>query len=149
VHVVRQLVRQHHFDLVVGVCGQHGVRHQNAPGAAEAGERGVGLGRLLGEAPLVGAENPRAGALRKREEARPQVLTAQRPEGEKQRQQQDGGEVGQADDQHREHRAGRRPPAIRRHANGPVDQLRSAAPEHDSERQRFRLVASPRGERFG
>ena len=69
VHVVRDLVRQHDLDLVVRVLGEHRVRDEDPPRAAEPGERGVGLLRLLAEAPLVGAEHARAGALGQRRAA--------------------------------------------------------------------------------
>ena len=70
------------------------------------GERRVGLLRLLAEAPLVGAEHARAGALGEREQPRAQRFAVERLDAVEERQQQDGREVRQADDHEREQRAG-------------------------------------------
>ena len=65
---------------------------------ADAGQRGVGLPRLLAEAPLVGAEHARAGAIGERQQPRAQRFAVERLHAIEQRQQQDRREVRQADD---------------------------------------------------
>ena len=51
VHVVRQLVRQDRLDLVVGVLRDERVGDENAAGAAEPHERGVGAPRPIADVP--------------------------------------------------------------------------------------------------
>ena len=57
---------------------------------------------LLAEAPLVGAEHARAGALGEREQPRPQRVAIERLDGVEQRQQEHRRQVREADDQQRE-----------------------------------------------
>ena len=62
VDVMRQLVREHDFNLVVGVIGEQGVREQDAAGAAHARQGGVGFLGVRAQRPFVDAADPRAGA---------------------------------------------------------------------------------------
>ena len=71
---------------------------------------------LLAESPFVGAEHARAGALGQREQPRAQRVAIERLDRVEERQQQHRREVGQADDQQREHE--RRPAATSGRATG-------------------------------
>ena len=114
VHVMRELVRQDDLDLLVGVFGEHRVRHEDPPRRAEAGQRRIGFLGLVGEAPLVRAEHARTRAFGERQQPRAQRVAIERLHRVEQRQQQHRRQIGQADDQQREHQAGRQPPALGR-----------------------------------
>ena len=107
---MRDLVRQHDLDFIVRVLGEHRVRHENAPRGAKTGERGVRFFRFVAEAPFVGAEDARAGAIGQREQPRAQRVFAERLHRVEQGQQQDRREVREADEDDREERAGGEPP---------------------------------------
>ena len=61
--VVRDLVREDHLDLVVGVVLEQRVGHQDAARPSDADQRRVRPRRLLAEPPLERAEHRHAGAL--------------------------------------------------------------------------------------
>ena len=116
VHVMRELVRQHHLDLLVRVLGQHRVRHENPPRPADAGQRRVRLLRLRRRVPI---RRRRARARRASASASsraPQRVALERLDAVEQRQQEHRRQVGEADDEQGEER--RRRAATSRPASG-------------------------------
>ncbi len=145
---MRHLVRQHHFDLVIGILGEHRVGYEDAPRRADPCERRIGFLRLRRQTPLVCAEDVRTGAVGEREEAAAQAFTVERLDGIKERQQQNRREIREAYDQQRKRNSCNRPPSLRRDADAPVDHRGGAAAEHEREPERFHLIGDPRARRF-
>ena len=107
------LVREHDFDLLIRVLGQHGVRHEDAPRRPKTGQRRVRLLRLVAQAPFVRAKHAGAGALGEREQPRAQRFAIERLQPVEERQQQNRRKVGEADGEQRVRAAGREPPPLR------------------------------------
>ena len=61
IDVMRELVRQDHFDLVIRVLGQQRVGQEDAPRAPDAGQRGVRLLGAIAEPPFEDAGDARPG----------------------------------------------------------------------------------------
>ncbi len=148
VNMVRELVREHDLDLVVRVLGQHRVGHENPTGGTETRERRVRFLRLAAEAPLVRAEHARAGAVCHGQQPAAERLAFERLHGVKQRQEDDGREVGEGDDDEREQDAGFEPPPHRRLPNQPVDGADSGPAQYQADGQRLRLIAHPGSRRL-
>src|ERR1019366_162674 len=78
VHVMPEFVREHSFDFVVRIVVQQGVGENDAPGRAEAGQRGVGLLAFLGKMPLINTSHARAGAFAQNDQAALEFLVLER-----------------------------------------------------------------------
>ena len=141
-----ELVRQDDLDLLVRVLREHRVRHEDAARRADARQRRVRLLRLLAQAPLVRAQHAGARAFGETDEPRPQRLAVERLDRRKERQQQHGRDVRQADDDDREDDAGRQPPAIRRVPDDGVQNRRACARKDQLEAKRLRLIEQPPAE---
>ncbi len=135
VHVMRELVREDDFDFLVGVLGQHRVGDEDAPRGAEPRERRVRLAGFLAQSPFIRAKHLCARAIGETQQTRMQRFAFERLDAIEQRQQQHRREIGEADDEQREDRARRHPPAAWRQPDQRVDDRRARRRQHEADRE--------------
>src|SRR5262249_20139113 len=107
--------------------------------------------RLLGltaKSPFVGAKDAGVSPLSERQQPRAKRVAVERLHGVEERKQQHRREVGQDDDQRREHDAAREPPCRGPRAHRRVDELRRAGAEEEPDAERLRLVGDPGAKRL-
>ena len=143
VHVVRQLVREDHFDLVVGVGLEQRVRQQDAAGATDADERGVGLAGTVTKAPLEDAAHRRPRLPRQRDEPRRERRTVERPEVVEDRKQPHRGGPDHRDEQRGKQHGRREPPPLRAHRNQRRHQQRRRYGQHAADHHRLEVGQPP------
>jgi hypothetical protein len=72
VYVVRQLVGQDHFDLVVRIVSEQRIGQEDPSRSSESGQCGVRLSCAIAEAPLERSEHRRTGTIGERRQPRRQ-----------------------------------------------------------------------------
>ena len=92
---------------------------------------GIGPAALLAQAPGVGTPDARAGALGEREQARPQRIAAQRPDGVEERHQEHRGQSGEHGKDQRKQSAGEQPPVTGGEPHRPVHERRRESTENE------------------
>ena len=141
--MVPELVRQNGLDFVIAVALKQRVRQNNAPRGSEAGERCIGFLRLLRQAPLVDAANPRSGAFPELGQTFAQGIILQRLELVEDRQQHHGRKLRHQQEQPDEDGPGDDPPALRRDADDGVNNLDHDRAQHQVKQPAFALVPQP------
>src|SRR5262249_21029876 len=102
--------------------------------------------RLVGQAPFVGPDDACAGAVGERQQTAAQRVAVERFHAVEEREEKYRRNLGEDDDQQREHKAARQPPRPRRNPDLPIDEARAAAGEPEADRESLRLIEQPEAE---
>ncbi len=118
-HMVRELVREDDLDFIFRIIRQQRIGQQDAPRLAQAGQRRVGLPRVVAQHPLEHADDVGARAGRERHQPIDQRRAIERLELVEDRQQHHRRQPGEADHRDGEHQRGDPPPLVRRTGAAP------------------------------
>ncbi len=143
VSMVRQLVRQHDLDLVVGIVGDERVREEDAACSPHAYERGIGTTRLFAERPLIDAECRQAGACRQRAQPLLQRRPVEWPETIEQRKKCNRRQMREQQDREAKSNRGHQPPLIGPPSNRVIEELGAGNRQRHEDERSLSLIAQP------
>ena len=143
VDLVRDLVREHRLDFIVGMRGEQRVRDQDATRATDTDKCGVRLRRTISEAPLIGAQYWRPRALCQREQSFAQFVTRERSDVVEQRKKQHRRESRKQDERGGEKDRRKDPPVFWALPHEPRDDHASHYQRDQNNRCRLDMIGQP------